>query len=254
MNLAHRVLLHIRPALVGSFLKKLLRVRRRMVHTENGNFFIDPVSIFASGLLSKDGYEPDMVNTLRTILREGDTFLDIGANEGYFSIIAAQIVGSSGKVISIEPQTRLQSVLFRNLLENGAYNVNVIQRVISDSIAFATLSLAPDVIAGSSGLFRATKYRTPTELVPQTTLAEVLSLLRVARIKLMKVDVEGFEYEVVLGSKQVFAGGLIENIALELHPTILKRRGKSGDEILQFLISHGYRQNHGYRNLVLSKA
>jgi len=194
-----------------------------------------------------------MVNTLRSLLREGDTFLDIGANEGYFSIIAAQIVGRSGKVISIEPQTRLQSVLFRNIFENGAYNVNVFQRVISDSIGSATLSLAPDVNAGSSGVFRATKYAVPTELVPQTTLAQFLSLLRVDRIRLMKVDVEGYEHEVVLGSKEVFEGGLVENLALELHPAILKRRGKSESDMLSFLSANGYQRNTDHRNLVLTR-
>ncbi|MCX6924886.1 MAG: FkbM family methyltransferase [Verrucomicrobia bacterium] len=252
MKLEHRALLRIRPAFVASFLKKLLRVRRRVVQTEDGKFFIDPVSIFASGLLSKDGYEPDMVNTLRSILRVGDTFLDIGANEGYFSIMAAQIVGLSGTVISVEPQTRLQSVLFRNILENSAYNVNIFQRVISDSIGVGTLSLAPDVNTGSSGLFRATKYAVPTELVPQTTLTQFLHLLRVDRIRLMKVDVEGFEHEVVLGSREVFANGLIENLALELHPAVLKRRCKLESDILDFLSASGYRRNTNHRNLVFT--
>jgi FkbM family methyltransferase len=224
------------------------------VQTEHGRFLVDPASQFGSTLLSGRAYEPEMLECLRGILRKGDCFLDVGANEGFFTIIAATLVGPGGEVLGIEPQSRLQSVLFRNIAENGVYNVHLFQRAISDSTGMATLSLAPDVNTGSSGLFRTTKYRVPTEIVPQTTLSNLLKLLRMGRVRLMKVDVEGFEYEVILGSKQVFEDGFIENIALELHPTILARRGKSGDEILQFLLSHGYRQNHGYRNLVLSKA
>lgn len=70
----------------------------------------------------------------------------------------------------------------------------------------------------------------------------------------MKVDVEGFEYEVILGSKDVFETELIRNIALELHPAILKRRGKSSDEIVQFLLAGGYHVEEGHRNLFLSKS
>jgi len=91
-------------------------------------------------------------------------------------------------------------------------------------------------------------------MIPQITLSELLRLLRVDRIKLMKIDVEGFEYEAILGSKDVFRGNIIENIALELHPTILQRRGKSESDILDFLTENGYRRNEEYETLILSKS
>jgi len=243
----------VRPAFIASFLKKLLRIRRQLIRTSEGTFFIDPLSNFGNALLSEYGYEPQMVDSLRKILRDGDTFLDVGANEGFFSILASKLVGKSGKVVSIEPQSRLQSVLSRNISENSAYNINVFQRAITDSIGTAVLSLNPDMNTGGSGLFRATKYRNPTEIVPQTTLSELLGLLNISRIKLMKIDVEGFEHEAILGSKGVFESGVIENIALELHPTILAKRGKSELDILDFLKKNGYEHNREYKTLIMSK-
>lgn len=62
----------------------------------------------------------------------------------------------------------------------------------------------------------------------------------------MKIDIESFEYEAVLGSKQLFEGNIIENIALELHPNILEVRGKSGSEIVDFLYEAGYKENNKY--------
>ncbi len=245
-------LLSIRPAFIGSALKRLLRVKRRVVETDNGIFFIDPASNFGNGVL-ESGYEPEMTETLNSLLGEGDTFVDLGANEGYFSIIASKIVGNSGKVISIEPQSRLQSVIFRNMSENKAFNIDVFQRAISDHIGIASLSLLPDMNTGGSGLFCATKYSVPKENVPQVTLAHLLNQTCKDKIRLLKMDIEGFEYEAIFGSENYFINDIIENIALELHPTLLERRGKSAEEILHFLQKCGYVINKNFKTLVLSK-
>ena len=246
-------LLKVRPAFLASFIKVLLRTKRKLIDTPQGKFFIDPFSNFGSNLTFQLGYEPEMTKLVTSILKEGDTFLDVGANEGYFSILSSRLVGNTGKVISIEPQTRLQSVLLRNILENQAFNIYVFRYAISDSKDVATMSLSPDVNTGSSGLFRVTKYKTKTELVPQITLKDFLGLLNLGNIKLMKIDVESYEYEAILGSKEIFQSDIIENIALELHPSILKMRNKEASNILSFLESCGYTKNSSYSNLLMSK-
>ena len=246
-------LMSVRPAYVASFLKKTLRIKRRLVKTPVGTFFVDPVSNFGTAAMSEAGYEPHMADTIRQLLEPGDTFLDAGANEGYFSILASQCVGTTGRVISIEPQTRLQGVLYRNIRENSAYNVHVFQRAISDTVGIAELSLTPDMNPGSSGLYRTTSYRVATELVPQITLKAFLDTLSVPSVKLMKMDIESFEYEAILGSKELFQRDLIRNIALELHPEVLAKQGKSEQDILRFLEECGYQVNNRYKTLILSK-
>lgn len=72
-------------------------------------------------------------------------------------------------------------------------------------------------------------------------------------VKLMKTEIEDSEYEAVQGSGRIFQRGGIENIALELHPTILKLRGRSETEILNFLGARGCRRQPEYKNLVLSR-
>ena len=69
----------------------------------------------------------------------------------------------------------------------------------------------------------------------------------------MKMDIEGFEYEAVLGSPDVFRQGLVEYFALELHPTILSRRGKQEKDIVDFLKDCGYRRDGRFETLILAK-
>ena len=86
---------------MASFLKKILRIKRSLVVTPEGNFFVDPLSNFGYELSSKGGYEPAMVKVVKHILKNGDIFLDIGANEGYFSVIASKSVGESGRIFAL---------------------------------------------------------------------------------------------------------------------------------------------------------
>jgi len=246
-------LTRVRPAFLGSFLKRVLLVRRRSVSTSAGAFFIDPASNFGDSLLRDGQYEPQMAETVTSLLSEGDSFVDLGANEGYFTIVAAQRVGRSGEVVCIEPQTRLQGVLHRNIASNGLSNVLVVQRAISDSEGLATLALSPDVNTGSSGLLRATRYSGEEQVVLQSTLQNLFGALRIKKVKLIKIDVEGFEYEAVLGSKDVFVSGVIDHIALELHDDMLERRGRSSSEIVQFLEKCGYRLNPQCPTMVFSR-
>lgn len=253
MNSLYRLLLRIRPAFVASFLKRVLRIRRRVVETPEGRFFVDPASNFGFALLSKNEYEPELTHTVKSLLQAGDVFFDLGANEGYFSVVAAQRVGATGTVLCVEPQSRLQPVIFRNLSENHAPHVRVFQVAVSDTDGFAELSLPPDINTGHGALFRKTRYRNPTEIVPQITLTGFLDRLAFDEIDLMKIDIEGFEYEAILGSKEIFERGKVKHIALELHPSLLKRRGKNGQEILDFLRDCRYERNMNYSNLVLSR-
>src|SRR3954470_828715 len=83
-------LFRVRPAPLAVAMKALLRVRRLPVTTAEGTFWLDPASSQGLCLLKNDVYEPPMLETLKSYLRPGDTFADVGANEGYFSVVASR--------------------------------------------------------------------------------------------------------------------------------------------------------------------
>ncbi|MGC9124445.1 MAG: FkbM family methyltransferase, partial [Thermoplasmata archaeon] len=77
-------------------------------------------------------YEPEVTSYIYEYLKIGQTFMDIGANNGYYTLIGSQIVGDSGKVISIEPNPRAFKRLEQNILENKIKNVITYKIGLSD--------------------------------------------------------------------------------------------------------------------------
>jgi FkbM family methyltransferase len=242
----HRFLFNLRPAWLASWLKRVLGIKRAVMETEAGRFYADPVSHFYAYSRVPGGYEPLLTSCIKSMLQPGDTFLDIGANESYFSILASSLVGPEGLVVAVEPQQRLNAVIQRNICENSAHNILSLRYAISDTDGKSEFFLAPDINTGYSGLFRTAKYNLPTEIVPTITLERLVKMLSLKKVKLMKLDVESYEYEVILGSKPVFESDLIENIVLELHPSVLEQRGKRVDDIEEFLLSAGYRKDNEF--------
>jgi FkbM family methyltransferase len=237
------LLLKLRPAVLASLLATAFRInKRRLVRGKHATLLIDPVSNFGAAIL-KGEYEPQMREVLRRYLSPGGQFIDLGANEGYFSVLASQIVGSTGTVIAIEPQSRLQQVIHTNLHVNDCVNVRVVRCVVSDKTGKAHLSLAATVNTGSSSLFRSTKYSLPTEEVPSFCLSDLIDHLGVERCDLMKVDIEGAEYDVLISAAEVLRKGIVRHIALEIHQSILERRGLSADHLHNHMIECGYELN-----------
>jgi FkbM family methyltransferase len=235
-----RWLLRVRPARLAAWLKRLLRVRRVTVRTSHGLFWIDPASLLGQEIAGRGGFDPDTLAALQRVLRPGDTFIDIGANEGYFSVVAASLVGASGRVVAVEPQSRLREVLRRNFELNACRRIEHVAAAVSDRPGTADLHLAPDVNSGSSGLAAATRYRVPTEIVPTMTLAQLLAAVKPLGAPVVKMDIESWEYEAILGSPEVFLNGRIRALVLELHYPMMRRRGRNPAEVPDFLRVSGY--------------
>lgn len=254
IRLLQPALMRVRPAPLASFIKRLTGISRIDVETPAGRLAIDPVSVMGHALLNEGTYEAGMAATVQRLLGPGSTFVDVGANEGYFTVMAARRVSAAGRVLAIEPQTRLRPVIQRNLELNHLRHVRLESVAISDEPGTAAFHLSADTNTGSSGLSRHTQYVLPTEEVRTDTLANVVAAAGLEHIDLMKMDIEGFEYEAVLGSRDLFRNGRVRALALELHPTVLKERGKDANAIIEFLHECGYRESAEAAHLLLLRA
>ncbi len=233
-------LLKVRPGPLADILKLILGVRRFQVDTSAGSFLIDPVSDLGDRLLCHGSYEPAMEKTLKRCLKPGGIFIDVGANEGYFSIIASRLVGHTGKVFAVEPQARLQKILRENVELNGCKNVTVVPLAISARGGDLRLLLSPSTNTGSSSMIRATKYPLPGQLIHSCSLFELFDHYKISHCDLVKIDVEGYEGEVLEGATELLKSHRIFSIALEFHPFQLSKMGLTADQIHLRLIQYDY--------------
>ena len=230
----------IRPAWLASTFKKLMRVKPVRVSLDFGDLIVDPVSHLGNQLMRHGMYEPELTEYFRRTLTAGETFIDIGANEGYFSVLAGSLVGSEGRVMAVEPQQRLQERLQANFAANQLRNGQILPLAISDHAGSSIIHLTPDMNTGATGLSRVTKYDCETQSVELIPLSELLSRVKVEIVDTMKMDIEGFEYEAILGAREVFQKHRIRRLAVELHPHLIRGRGLDPAEISEFLIDQGY--------------
>jgi FkbM family methyltransferase len=245
-RIAGTLLTHIRPAGLASAFKAALHRRRLTVETPNGKFLVDPLSLFGRELASTGDYEPKMRRTIAHYLKPGHVFVDLGANEGYFSVQAAKICGPRGFVLAVEPQDRVLPVLTANLTLNAVRQAKVVNAGVADRSGTTVLHLAPDINSGSSGLDNAARYRVRTQKISVQTLSQILDDSGINHVDLMKVDIEGSEWEMLQGAPEAFANHRIRAMVLEIHNSHLERRGLDPGAIIRQLQSFGYRVEKPY--------
>jgi FkbM family methyltransferase len=166
--------------------------------------------------------------------------LDLGANEGFFAVIASKLVGPKGQVVAVEPQSRLGSVIRKNLALNECTNCTVVQAATSDHSGEITIHLAPTTNTGSTSVFHFANYPVEKEVVRSLTLNDLLNESGVAKFDLVKVDIEGAEYSVFMAARDVLLSGRLTRIELEFHSDILRSQGYADEDLHRHMQECGY--------------
>lgn len=219
--LLHRWLLRVRPAELADLLKRVFRIKRRAVATPAGvTLWLDPVTQFGQHVVSPAGYEMQMSNLIKGLLRKGDVFVDVGANEGYYSVLAS-LASEDGPVFALEPQSRLIPVIEENLRLNGCRNATISRVALSDHVGKETFHLQASTNTGSSGFFNTRSRGTGTESVSTMRMDDYFAKHRIKQVRLMKVDCEGAEKLVMAGGRETLRSRGIEVLAWEYHPGIV---------------------------------
>jgi FkbM family methyltransferase len=182
-------------------------------------------------------------------LEPGDVFVDVGANIGLYSILAARRIGATGRVLAFEPSSREFTRLLANLEMNGARAVTPFSVALSSAPGFLELHVAPThtglntlrVSDATAHAFRDARAQTVGVLRFDEAIAP---LLDGKRVKLMKIDVEGAEMEVLLGMETSLAAGLFERVVVEITPKFLAAFRRTKEGLYQLMERHGYRPTH----------
>ncbi len=143
-------------------------------------------------------YEKKEVTAMQTLLNADSVVVDIGANIGYYSLMAAK-KAVTGHIYSFEPVTKNQEKLKRNISLNNLTVIHPIQAAISNFSGSITIYISADDNSGMSGLRTAENFSGESETVKCLTLDEAVIEYKLPKIDLIKIDVEGSEITVLQG-------------------------------------------------------
>ncbi len=185
-------------------------------------------------------WEPVLTEFMRRRLGPGDTVVDVGANSGWYTTIAAERVGEKGRVFAVEASPVLAELLRAQIVRNGFTNVRVVEAAASDRAGVLRVDPGP---AQHTGLTRVSSEGSGSQ-VAADTLAALVGADELASARLVKIDVEGGEYAVVRG----LAGSLPQmgpnaEIVVEVGP----ERARDRSEVAALFATFADAEFHPYR-------
>ncbi|RON53532.1 hypothetical protein BK665_14100 [Pseudomonas frederiksbergensis] len=192
-----------------------------------------------ASLLQAGELEPGTRHVIERFIQPGDVFIDVGANIGLHSIAAARAMSGQGKIIAFEPFEQTCKLLEKNLWLNGFSAISEVSRLaLSDKAETRRLHLG--VTSGHHSLY---ELETPafyaTTSVDVTTIALDDFLPENLTVKLLKIDAEGAEIDIIKGAQKLLKSNPQMLLIVELGLSHLKRNTLDLEEWLEHFTSLG---------------
>jgi FkbM family methyltransferase len=183
-------------------------------------------------------YEPGMSRLFAEVLQAGDGVIDIGAHIGYFTVLAASLVGASGKVLACELAEENYQQLQANIALNDFSHVVAWQGALgADNTATQFFVNSDD--DGGHALWNVSG-QCQTRRAEMMTLDAILQQYALDTIKLIKISATGAEYDVILGGIQTLITQDVPYIVCRLQPFALQQMGHTESDLRSFLGAIGY--------------
>jgi FkbM family methyltransferase len=186
-------------------------------------------------------YDQAETRLVRKLLKPGDGFFDVGANVGYYSLVASQIIGNSGRVHAFEPIAENVAAFKETITVNSIANIIVNQVAVGAADGSLTLYVG-DGRAKSSGW----ASQVLSESRPKALVVDMISLdgyiqrEAIDHIRLVKLDIEGAERDALLGMQALLSQPDAPDLLCEINPYLLGRQNLDSRALTRFLADHGY--------------
>lgn len=186
-------------------------------------------------------WEPHITAWIESRLSPGDVFVDIGANLGYYSLLAAQQVGPTGSVVAIEASPSIFKLLERNVQLNEATNIRCVQRAVLEQQGRVKIYRGPEYNMGLTTTLTTMANCSFEAEVDAGPLGNLLDPDEIEKVRLIKVDVEGAEWSVVRGLEPLLPMLRTDaEIVIEIAPLKGVAYGETPETILSMFRSHGF--------------
>lgn len=184
-------------------------------------------------------FEPKETSWALAWLRPGMTFVDVGANVGYYTLLAAHRVAQSGRILAVEPGPYAYQRLCETVNRNGLDQVRTLQVALGEQSCTLPLYVPPEASRNYSPTMVPHASGTAVDTVVRT-LDDCLEEWGVETVDLLKLDVEGFEPAVLRGARRALAQGRIGAVLCEFNDYWLREAGASPMALYQTLTATGF--------------
>lgn len=202
--------------------------RPRVARLRSGSRMVVDVRDYAHRYALLFGvYEEEVTRLITRVSRPGWTVLDVGANAGYFSLLAADLGGRGSRVVAFEPNPHMVELLRRSASLNRCTSLEIVQAACGDHEGQVTLRLSSDPRNTGLSTVRETSGcadRVPVALLRLDEFCASRGLLP----DLVKIDVEGAETGVLLGAEALLREGCPAHVVCELW-------AESRDEMVEYM-------------------
>ncbi|WP_448574106.1 FkbM family methyltransferase [Trichothermofontia sp.] len=238
-----------KPASLGQIITLQIQATAQIY---NLKIFIDPqeytqklmLDAFSKGIF----YEPEVSQVLIKILEKGDNFIDIGAHIGYFSLWAALLVGKEGKVLTCEPEHNNHLNIIKNIEINNFENIRLLNVAVGDQCKTVQFFLNEDN-GGGHALWDVGKHPFNQQsrinrrhiTVNMITIDHLFEYYQLDKVKLIKIDTEGAEYQVLRGASTALSQGKISYVIAEINRFGLEQMETNETQLRSFMEGFGYK-------------
>ncbi|MFA5866572.1 MAG: FkbM family methyltransferase [Actinomycetota bacterium] len=217
----------------SSFLKRWLKADK--VVLDGHTIYVDELDSLR--LTFEGKYEPFESEIVEKTLREGDVVLDVGANIGCYTLIAAKAVGSKGRVYAFEPDPNNFALLKRNIEVNNYHNVTPIQKAVTDKTGTLKLYVS-DRSKGDHRIFNSYDGRESIEI--EAIKLDDYFINKEKRIDFIKMDIQGAEANALKGMTGLIQHNDSLTLTTEFAPALLELMGTQPRDYLELLVSLGF--------------
>jgi len=226
--------------------------KTEFVYVQGNKIFLDDEDCLQ--LSVNEITEPVETKLFNDIIKNGEVLVDVGANIGYFTLLMAKLSGSSGKIFSFEPENKNFEILEKNVKINNYQNVVLEKKGVSDRNGVNKFFLS----SKNTGMHSLQKIRDDSKEVKIDVIKlddYFFTLDLVEKISLIKIDVEGAEFQVLNGMKTILKNKNLK-LLIEFIPDHLKKHGTNPSDVLKILEDNDfklYQINERTKQLELKK-
>ena len=211
-----------------------------LVHTAFGELEVPAADKSSDELiLNEELYEPQETAIVSSLLSDGSVMIDVGANIGYFTLLAAEECGPSGSVIAFEPDDVNRGYLVANAESGEHDNIEIHSEAVSSREGARALYLSATNFGRHSFAAANVPNRAARAFVPTTTLDAAAADIPESSELVIKIDVEGAEGEVLRGGSKTLARRAV-SVWLEFWPAGLESNGTDALQLLDWLDSYKF--------------